>query len=68
MVPVIVLAVIVLVALLAIAFVVGVIDAAHAQTWRQVAAERREKWEERVRELHGGIEAPEVDRSDWDDD
>jgi hypothetical protein len=45
--------------------VVGIVDAAQAPTWRQVAAERRAKWEERVRELHGGVEAPEPD---WDDD
>ncbi|WP_214406152.1 hypothetical protein [Pseudonocardia lacus] len=48
-----------------VAIVVGIIDAAQAPMRRQVAAERREKWEERVRELHGGVEAPEPD---WDDD
>jgi hypothetical protein len=48
-----------------IAVVVGVVDAAQAASWREVAAERRAKWEERVRELHGGVEAPDPD---WDDD
>jgi hypothetical protein len=48
-----------------VAIVVGVVDAHRAADWRRIAAERREKWEERVRETHGGIEAPEPD---WDDD
>ena len=38
------------------AIVVGVVDAAGATRWRRVAEERRRNWEERVLELHGGVE------------
>lgn len=31
--------------LAAIAVVVGIVDAAHAPTWREIAAERRAQWE-----------------------
>ena len=53
---------IILVALVAV--VVGIVDAAQAASWRQVAAERREQWEKRVMELHGGIEVAEQDGDD----
>ena len=55
-----------IIAITVAAIVVGIVDARRAADWRRVAAERREKWEERVRELHGGIEAPA--EPDWDDD
>lgn len=54
-----------IVAIALVAVVVGVVDADRAGDWRQVAAERRERWEERVRETHGVVEAPDPD---WDDD
>jgi hypothetical protein len=50
------------------AIVVGIVDATQAATWRRVAAERRERWEERVLELHGGIEPATEFDSSWDDD
>ncbi len=31
--------------ILVIAIVVGIVDAANATTWRQIAAERRDRWE-----------------------
>jgi hypothetical protein len=47
-----------------IAIVVGIVDAAQAPSWREVAAERRRNWEARRPEYHG------VDDHDpeWDDD
>ncbi|WP_219414989.1 hypothetical protein [Pseudonocardia nigra] len=51
--------------LVVVAIVVGIVDAAQASTWREVAAERRRRWEARQPEFHG------VDGSDtesWDDD
>jgi hypothetical protein len=37
-----------------VAIVVGIVDAANASSWRQVAAERRRRWEEdRMLELQG---------------
>lgn len=38
--------------ILVIAIVVGIVDAANAAAWRQIAAERRERWESRL-EHHG---------------
>jgi hypothetical protein len=38
-----------LVALIVLAAVVGVVDASRAGTWREVARERRDGWEERRR-------------------
>jgi hypothetical protein len=35
------------------AIIVGIVDAAQASRWRQIAAERREKWEARQPQLHG---------------
>ncbi|MCO1661090.1 hypothetical protein [Pseudonocardia humida] len=52
-------------AIVVVAIAVGIFDAIQAASWREVAAERREKWEERVHELHGGFEAADPD---WDDD
>ena len=45
--------------ILVIAVVVGIVDAANAPMWRQVARERRQRWESRQVEYHGGA---------WDDD
>ena len=42
------------------------VDTVHAADRREAAAERREKWEARVLELHGGV-FPAED-TDWDDD
>ena len=51
--------------ILLVAIVVGIVDAAHASSWRQVAAERRQRWEEaRSLEYHGSPREPEG----WDED
>jgi hypothetical protein len=52
--------------LLTAALVVGIVDAMRSVDRREAAAERREKWEERVLELHGGVFP--ADEPDWDDD
>jgi hypothetical protein len=41
--------------LLVAALVVGIVDALQASSWRRIAAERREDWESRHRDLqpHG---------------
>jgi len=41
--------------LLVVAIVVGTVDALQAASWRRIAAERREQWESRHRNLqpHG---------------
>ena len=39
-----------LVALVVLAVVVGIVDAAQAGTWRSIARERRADWEQRRRE------------------
>lgn len=38
--------------ILVIAVVVGIVDAANAPMWRQVARERRQRWEARYPEYH----------------
>jgi hypothetical protein len=48
------------------ALAVGFIDSMHSVDRREAAAERREKWEARVLELHGGVLPTE--EPDWDDD
>ncbi|GAA3218058.1 hypothetical protein GCM10017691_00550 [Pseudonocardia petroleophila] len=45
-----------------IAVVVGIVDAAHAGAWREIAAQRREQWLSRQPEFHG------VDPDAWDED
>lgn len=46
-----------------VAIVVGIVDAAQAHVWRQVAADRRARWEAHRPEFHG------VDPQDaWSDD
>jgi hypothetical protein len=48
-----------------VAIVVGIVDAAHASSWRQVAAERRQRWEEaRSLSYHSSPRDPES----WDED
>lgn len=48
-----------------VAIVVGVVDAARASSWRRIAAERRQRWEEaRSLEFHGAPREPES----WDED
>jgi hypothetical protein len=39
--------------LVLVAIVVGVVDAAHAPAWREIAAERRAQWEAKQRQPHG---------------
>jgi hypothetical protein len=39
--------------LILVAIVVGIVDAAQAPTWRQIAAERRAQWEAKQPQLHG---------------
>ena len=43
--------------LLVVAIVVGTVDALQAASWRRIAAERREQWESRHRNLqpHGRV-------------
>ncbi|MBW0113926.1 hypothetical protein [Pseudonocardia abyssalis] len=36
-----------------IAVVVGIVDAAQASAWREIAAQRREQWLHRQPEFHG---------------
>ncbi len=50
-----------------IAVVVGIVDAAPAATWREIAAQRRENWQarqpqDRMPEFHG------VEPDAWDED
>jgi hypothetical protein len=45
-----------------IAVVVGIVDAAHAAAWREIAAQRREQWSARQPEFHG------VEPDAWDED
>lgn len=52
-----------LAALVLVAIVVGIVDALHAPSWREVAAERRENWESRHLQPQG---PPYVDDSDDD--
>ncbi len=48
-----------------VAIVVGIVDAARASAWRQVAAERRRRWEEaRDLEYHGSPREPEAGDED----
>jgi hypothetical protein len=59
--------------LVLVAIVVGIVDAAQASTWRQIAAERRERWEARQPQLHGidpysGYDPQDGYDPDWDDD
>ena len=42
-----------------IAVIVGIVDAANAAVWRQVARERRRRWESRF---------PEYQSGSWEDD
>ena len=52
------------------ALAVGILDTVRAVDRREVAAERREKWEARVLELHGGLlptDGPDAEESTWDD-
>jgi len=56
--------------LAAAAIVVGIIDAAQAARWREIAAARRERWEARQPQPHGPFADPYTtyDDSEWDDD
>ncbi|GAA0944117.1 hypothetical protein [Pseudonocardia zijingensis] len=56
--------------LVLVAIVVGIVEAAQASRWRQIAAERRARWEARQPQLHGfdPYAAPESHDDEWDDD
>ena len=56
--------------LVIVAIVVGIMDAKRAAKWRQIAAERRERWEARQPQPHGvGPYSADLDESEsWDDD
>ncbi len=47
--------------LVAVAIVVGILDAARTSKWRQVAAARREEWEARHPAFHGDIDNADED-------
>jgi hypothetical protein len=62
--------------LVLVAVVVGIVEAAQAPTWRQIAAERRAQWEAKQPQLHGhdqyaaplSIDDLDDDDESWDDD
>jgi hypothetical protein len=61
--------------LVLVAIVVGIWDATQAPTWRQVAAERRARWEAKQPQLHGPDQNAgpypyddAYDDESWDDD
>jgi hypothetical protein len=60
--------------LILVAITVGIVEAAQAPTWRQIAAERRARWEAKQPQPHGldpYAGSPSYDDSDddsWDDD
>jgi hypothetical protein len=61
--------------LVLVAIVVGIVEAAQAPTWRQIAAERRARWEAKQPQLHGfdpyaGPQSYDdvYDEESWDDD
>jgi hypothetical protein len=60
--------------LVLVAIVVGIVEAAQAPTWRQIAAERRARWEAKQPQLQG-VDAYAASQSydddydeSWDDD
>lgn len=57
--------------LVLVAIVVGIVEAAQASTWRQIAAERRAQWEAKQPQPHGLDQYPghhPDDDESWDDD
>ena len=61
--------------LVLVAIVVGIWDATQAPTWRQIAAERRARWEAKQPQLHGPDQYADphpyddaYDDESWDDD
>jgi hypothetical protein len=60
--------------LVLVAIVVGIVESAQAPTWRQIAAERRARWEARQPQLHGfdpraGFQSyDDAHDESWDDD
>ena len=52
--------------LVLVAIVVGIVESAQASTWRQIAAERRARWEARQPRLHAGSQSY-VDYDEDDD-
>jgi hypothetical protein len=53
--------------LVLVAIVVGIVEATQAPTWRQIAAERRARWEAKQPQPHAGSLHHDHDES-WDDD
>jgi hypothetical protein len=62
--------------LVLVAIVVGIVEAAQASAWRQIAAERRAQWEAKQPQPHGGLDpyaGPQshddvYEDESWDDD
>jgi hypothetical protein len=59
--------------LVLVAIVVGIVEATQAPTWRQIAAERRARWEAKQPQLHGhdpyaGSHHHDDYDESWDDD
>ena len=60
--------------LVLVAITVGIVEATQAPTWRQIAAERRARWEAKQPQLHGldpyaGSQSyDDSDDESWDDD
>jgi Tfp pilus assembly protein PilV len=59
--------------LVLVAIVVGIVEATQAASWRQIAAERRARWEARQPQPHGpdqhsGSQPYDEHDESWDDD
>lgn len=57
--------------LILVAITVGIVEAAQAPTWRQIAAERRARWEAKQPQPHGldpYAGSASYDDESWDDD
>jgi hypothetical protein len=54
--------------LILVAVVVGIVEATQAPTWRQIAAERRARWEAKQPQLHAGAQSHDDHDESWDDD
>jgi hypothetical protein len=54
--------------LILVAITVGIVEAAQAPTWRQIAAERRARWVAKQPQHAGSPPHDDVDDESWDDD
>jgi hypothetical protein len=60
--------------LVLVAIVVGIVEATQASTWREIAAERRARWEAKQPQPHGvdpyaaSQSYDDADDESWDDD